>query len=106
MCIRDRPFLSETLSWRLARNYGTLAWTVLGEARTLADLGEDFGAELHAAEVRFLIEKEWVRTADDLLWRRSRLGLHVPQDGQQRLAAFIDRHLADPLLSIGSAQAA
>ncbi len=63
------------------RLYGTLARTLLGEAKTLADLGRDFGAGLYEAEVRYLIDREWARTAEDVLWRRTKRGLHF-DDGQ------------------------
>ena len=51
---------------------------ILGEATCLADLGEDFGGGLTAAEVDYLVTQEWARTADSILWRRSKLGLHLP----------------------------
>jgi glycerol-3-phosphate dehydrogenase len=55
----------------------------------MADLGEDFGAGLTAAEVDYLIRREWARTAEDILWRRSKLGLHVPPGTAQRIDAHI-----------------
>ena len=54
-----------------ARGFGE----VLGEAKEKADLGESFGPDLTAAEVRYLMAKEWARFPDDILWRRSKLGL-------------------------------
>ncbi|MGB3645384.1 MAG: glycerol-3-phosphate dehydrogenase [Mesorhizobium sp.] len=77
----DYPFLEASLARRLVRLYGTLARTLLGEAKTLADLGRDFGAGLYEAEVRYLIDREWARTAEDVLWRRTKRGLHF-DDGQ------------------------
>ncbi|HZW45889.1 MAG TPA: glycerol-3-phosphate dehydrogenase, partial [Microvirga sp.] len=77
--VRQRwPFLPEQLAYRLSRAYGTRIVELLGEARSMADLGEDFGAGLTAAEVDYLMRREWARTAEDILWRRSKLGLHVP----------------------------
>ena len=64
-------------------------------AATADDLGEDFGAGLHAAEVRFLIEREWAMTADDVLWRRSKLGLRLGPEDVARLAAFVQRVTAE-----------
>jgi glycerol-3-phosphate dehydrogenase len=51
---------------------------VLGDARQLQDLGRDFGAGLTAAEVQYLVANEWARSAEDILWRRTRLGLALP----------------------------
>jgi len=70
-------FLDDALADRLTHAYGTLAADVLGDARTRQDLGEDFGAGLTAREVAWLREREWARTAEDMLWRRSKLGLRL-----------------------------
>jgi glycerol-3-phosphate dehydrogenase len=72
---RDFPQLPPALLSRLARSYGTKARAILGKARKEADLGRAFGGGLTEAEVRYLVEQEWARTADDILWRRSKLGL-------------------------------
>ena len=85
------PFLPSDLAARLARSYGTRARRILADARGLADLGEDFGAGLHAAEVEYLVAEEWARTAEDILYRRSKLGLHLPPDGVSRLEAYLTR---------------
>lgn len=69
------PQLSNRLVTRLVRNYGTDARSILGEARSNDDLGVCFGADLFESEVRFLMREEWARTAHDVLWRRSKLGL-------------------------------
>jgi glycerol-3-phosphate dehydrogenase len=71
------PFLSARWALRLVRAYGTEAAEVLGGAATAADLGRDFGATLTAAEVRWLMAKEFARTAADVVWRRSKLGLRM-----------------------------
>jgi glycerol-3-phosphate dehydrogenase len=55
----------------------------------MADLGEDFGGGLTAAEVDYLVDREWARTAEDILWRRSKLGLHVPPDAAARIDAYL-----------------
>ena len=68
---------------RLARAYGTRLDLVLGEATSLADLGRHFGGTLYAAELRYLVAHEYARTAEDVLWRRSKLGLHLAEDAQQ-----------------------
>jgi glycerol-3-phosphate dehydrogenase len=80
-------FLSLDTARRLVRAYGTRAGEVIGEAKSLDDLGRDFGAGLSEAEVRYLIEKEWAKSAEDVLWRRSKLGLHLPAGVEQAIDA-------------------
>jgi glycerol-3-phosphate dehydrogenase len=83
------PYLPQPLARRLARSYGTRAERFLGKARSLAELGEDFGAGLTAAEVDYLERCEWARSAEDILWRRSKLGLHVPPGTAERIDAYL-----------------
>jgi glycerol-3-phosphate dehydrogenase len=75
--LASHPFLDAALAERLVRAYGTRAGRVLGQARSAAQLGRHFGATLTAAEVGYLIDQEWARTAEDVLWRRSKLGLRL-----------------------------
>ncbi len=70
---------------RLARRYGTLVDEVLGDARSEADLGRSFGGGLTDAEVRYLASREWARTPEDVLWRRTKCGLHMT--AEERIAA-------------------
>ena len=79
------PFLGEKHARRLFRNYGTDAWTVMGEARSHDDLGELYGADLYETEVRFLTEREFATTAEDVLWRRTKLGLAFDPEAKARL---------------------
>lgn len=79
------PFLPEALAHRYARLYGTLCQQFLKDAIRIEDLGEAFGAGLYEAEVAYLCEREWARSADDILWRRTKLGLHMTEDQQLRL---------------------
>ena len=72
---REYPFLGEATAERLARSYGSHARKLLGNARSAADLGRDFGRGLSEAELRWAVHKEWARTAEDVLWRRTKLGL-------------------------------
>ena len=81
--------LPPELLHRFARAYGTRAELLLKGVESIADLGEDFGAGLHAREVDYLVENEWARTADDILFRRTKLGLHVSPDGAARLKAYL-----------------
>lgn len=82
-------FLDQTQATRIARAYGTRAGRWLGQARSRGDLGRDFGAGLSEAEVAYLRDTEWARTADDVLWRRSKLGLHMTPAERQGLAAYL-----------------
>ena len=82
-------FLSEDHARRLIEAYGSRLETVLGDAKEKADLGPAFGPELTGAEVRYLMAREWARFPDDILWRRSKLGLTMPQADREALAAFM-----------------
>ncbi|SFK18699.1 glycerol-3-phosphate dehydrogenase [Methylocapsa palsarum] len=84
----ENPWLPPTTARRLARAYGTRAAAVLGGAKSLADLGADFGAGLSQAEIDYLIDKEWARTAEDVLWRRSKLGLHMSAAQRARVEDY------------------
>lgn len=85
----EKPFLGANLALRLARAYGARAEGFLKHAHAMADLGRDFGCGLTEAELRYLVQNEWARTADDVLWRRSKLGLHMSEAQQQRLRAYM-----------------
>ena len=82
-------FLDEAQAQRLVAAYGSRLAAVLGDAKDRADLGQAFGPELTAAEVRYLMAKEWARFPDDILWRRSKLGLTMPPGDRDALAAFM-----------------
>ena len=83
------PFLSEGHARRLARAYGTRVRDILASARSLDDLGPNLGADLTAAEVRYLMTHEWAQTPDDVLWRRTKLGLRASRDERARLSSFM-----------------
>ncbi len=86
---RTWPFLTTDHARRLTHAYGTRVANVLETVTGPADLGICFGADLTAAEVRYLMTKEWAQTADDVLWRRSKLGLRL-SDAQR---ATLDRFM-------------
>ena len=88
---KDYPFLSRNLADRLLNHYGTRSRAILGNATSLDGLGTCFGADLHAAEVDYLIDQEWATSADDILWRRSKLGLKIRGDA----ATALDTYVAD-----------
>ena len=87
-------FLGEDQARRLVAAYGTNVKAVLGDASERADLGPAFGPELTGAEVRYLMTREWARFPDDVLWRRSKLGLTMPPADKQALADFMARGCA------------
>ncbi|MET3843367.1 glycerol-3-phosphate dehydrogenase [Bradyrhizobium sp. OAE829] len=82
-------FLSEDHARRLVGAYGSNVEEILGEAGDRGDLGPAFGPELTGAEVRYLMKHEWARFPDDILWRRSKLGLTMPAADREALAAFM-----------------
>ncbi len=82
-------FLTEAEAQRLVAAYGSRIAAVLGDAESRADLGPAFGPELTGAEVRYLMAREWARFPDDILWRRSKLGLTMPAADREALAAFM-----------------
>jgi glycerol-3-phosphate dehydrogenase len=88
--VRDRwRFLGEDQARRLVAAYGSNAKAVLGDAKERSDLGPAFGPELTGAEVRYLMQKEWARFPDDILWRRTKLGLTMQPSDREALAAFM-----------------
>ena len=86
---RAYPKLDAGYLRALARRHGTLARDVLGDAREMADLGADFGAGLRGREVDYLIGYEWAHTADDVLWRRTRCGLHMDERERAAVAEYM-----------------
>jgi glycerol-3-phosphate dehydrogenase len=90
---RDYPFLQPEDARRIGKAYGTEARRWLGGARRWNDLGENFGAGLSRAEVDWMRREEWAMTSDDVLWRRSKLGLVIPSEGRERLAAYLKEQL-------------
>ena len=71
---------------RLLRRHGTLSEKILDGAKTAADLGENFGGGLYERELVYLAEHEWARSAEDVLWRRTKCGLHMSAAQRQRVA--------------------
>ena len=83
------PFLAEPHARRLVRAYGRRLERILGDAQSMDDLGDRFTGDLTGAEVRYLVENEWAQTADDVLWRRSKLGLKATPEQRSALSRFI-----------------
>ncbi|WP_374360293.1 glycerol-3-phosphate dehydrogenase [Pseudoduganella danionis] len=85
-------WLPPLLVARYARAYGTRLHTLLAQKTALVDMGEEILPGLYVAEVDYLRRYEWARTAQDILWRRSKLGLHLPADAAQRLQDWLLAH--------------
>lgn len=88
------PFLELREARRLVRAYGTRAMRILGSAGSAADLGRRFGPSLTEAEVNYLMDQEWVSTAEDIVWRRSKLGLHMAATEIDALQTYISGRTA------------
>ncbi len=88
----DYTFLDARWAKRLIRGYGTDARHILGAAKEASDLGQDFGATLTEAEVRWLMTREYARSAEDVVWRRSKLGLRMTKDEVAALDAWMQQH--------------
>lgn len=87
-----RPWLPAALAQRYAHCYGSRAELILGDAGSLEDLGQDFGAGLTAAEVNYLCSQEWACSAEDILWRRTKLGLEISDSAA--LSAYLPTYAA------------
>ena len=90
---KEFGFLTEEWANRLARAYGTDTRIMLKGAKTIHDLGSDFGSTITSAEIDWVIEKEWVRCAEDFLWRRSKLGLRIFPEQVTKIDSYISKVL-------------
>ncbi len=86
---RRYPFLAAATAQRLAESYGSDAYRILGDATSAADLGRAFGPGMTEVELRWLIEREWARTPEDVLWRRTKLGLSATPQEVQELTDYL-----------------
>jgi glycerol-3-phosphate dehydrogenase len=89
----EYPFLGQRIISRLVRSYGTRSRAWLAASKSLSDLGRDFGHGLYQAEVDYLTTAEWARTAEDILWRRSKLGLRFTADQAEELESYVSAKL-------------
>ena len=85
----ERSSLPQELLTALVHRHGALATEVLGDARELQALGTHFGADLYAREVDYLIEHEWARSADDVLWRHTKTGLRLSKEQRAQVADYL-----------------
>jgi len=86
------PWLDARLARRLARAYGARVAELLGDAQSMADMGDAVAPGLHERELRFLQKSEWAMSADDVLWRRSKLGLRYTAEERAQVAAWLQAH--------------
>ncbi|SEU37799.1 homodimeric glycerol 3-phosphate dehydrogenase (quinone) [Burkholderia cepacia] len=91
---KRHPWLPAALARRYARAYGTRAERVIDGAKSLADLGTEIAPGIHDAELRYLRDTEWATCAQDVLWRRSKLGLHVAPGTLDAVTAAVDAWFA------------
>ncbi len=89
---RRYPFLAAATAARLAGSYGSDAYRILGDAKSAADLDRAFGQGISEAELRWLAQHEWARTAEDVLWRRTKLGLRMTPEEMREVAAYLSPH--------------
>ena len=82
------PWVAKTLLTRLSRAYGSQLGEVLADATAMSDMGLCFGADLYQREVEYLVAKEWACSGEDILWRRSKLGLYFTPVQADRLETF------------------
>jgi glycerol-3-phosphate dehydrogenase len=90
--LKNYSFLTPQWAHSLIRRYGTRAGQVLGDANTKADLGQDFGATLTEREVQFLRTHEWAKDAEGILWRRTKLGLHMSANEREYFTQWFNHH--------------
>ncbi|CAI3139816.1 Aerobic glycerol-3-phosphate dehydrogenase [Acinetobacter calcoaceticus] len=81
--------VTEQLATRWANAYGSRVWNILHEQKTLEQLGQDFGHGLFESEVQYLCENEWANTAEDILWRRTKLGLAFDEKQVKNLESYL-----------------
>lgn len=88
------PFLEPDWADRLFKNYGLDSYAILGDAQSIADCGQHFGHGLTEREVDHLIRNEWAHDAQDILWRRTKLGLRMTQEQQLQLENHLRKAVA------------
>ncbi len=91
---REYPFLQEKQARRMCHAYGTKIRDLLKDAKSADELGFDFGGGLSECEVAYLIAQEWAMTGEDILWRRSKLGLHLTKEQQNKLAEWVEARIS------------
>lgn len=85
------PWLNQDLVERYSQTYGLLCFKFLADCSQMSDLGENFGANLYSKEVDYLLEQEWAMTCEDILWRRTKLGLLLNEAQVERLESHLNQ---------------
>lgn len=86
--LADYPWLPVSILKRFIRQYGTLSYQILENCHTLEDLGKDFGQGLYQKELCYLNQQEWAKTVDDVIWRRTKLGLKLTTQQKEQLNRY------------------
>ena len=86
------PWLSESLITRYVRSYGTYTYKFLKESKNYDDLGVKFTEDLYSTEIDYMIEHEWALTIEDIIWRRSKRGLYITEEQNNKLNQYIQNH--------------
>lgn len=92
--IKRHPWLERTLSERMAHAYGSRIDRILGDARQMSDLGAEVAPGLYEAELRYLCREEWAQTTEDILWRRTKRGLHCNANDFGKVTDWMTRNAA------------
>jgi glycerol-3-phosphate dehydrogenase len=92
---KQYPWLAEGLAWRYARSYGTRTHLLLEGCTCMSDLGAEIVKGLYAAEASYLVKHEFAHDHQDILWRRTKLGLHITADEAGRLQAWLDQPIIE-----------
>ncbi len=93
---RTFSWLPEEIQNRYIKNYGTRAYIILNNAKNIQDLGEDFSHGLYEKELVYLIQQEWAMTVEDILWRRTKLGLVFSEEEKNKMAEWLEKYLGPP----------
>lgn len=86
------PFLPTAAAVRWVRTYGSYSHNILKDCQSLSDLGSHFGQSLYQVEIDYLIKEEWALTLEDIIWRRTKMGLFLSQEEQDQLEKYIASH--------------
>lgn len=89
----DFSWLPQQIAYRYARNYGTRAQLILQDAKSITELGNHIGNGLYQREVNYLIQHEWAHTSEDILWRRTKLGLYFKTEEIEALDRIINNQI-------------
>lgn len=98
---REYNWLPEALAFRLARAYGSRAREMLRGFKRMTDMGEHLGDGIYECEVDYLIGVEWAMTSEDILWRRSKLGLHVSEETEKKIKRLIKKRMTRKVEATG-----